>query len=132
MIQIQKPIKKAVDDIIKGAEANLYVRDGFASFFFHSFLDIKILEELVDKIENLGYTFLNLKDEINSVKSKKQILLSGTQNYSFAVDDQYITETYFDQDGKIKHKKNADKRTIGSISKKIQLKPGEYYQAELY
>ena len=126
-----KAIKKAVDDIIKGAEANLYVRDGFASFFFHSFLDIKILEELVDKIENLGYTFINLKDEINSVKSKKQILLSGSQNYSFVVDDQYITETYFDQDGKIKQKKNADKRTIGSISKKINLKPGEYYTAEL-
>ena len=126
-----KAIKQAVDDIIKGAEAHLYVRDGFASFFFHSFLDIKILEELVDKIESLGYTFLNLKDEINSVKSKKQILLSGSQNYSFVVDDQYVTETYFDQDGKIKQKKNADKRTIGSISKKINLKPGEYYQAEL-
>ncbi|MBK7630621.1 MAG: DUF2334 domain-containing protein [Ignavibacteriales bacterium] len=126
-----KEVKKSVVEILSGAKANLNVRDGFASFFFHSFLDIDILKELIDEIEKMGYTFLNLKDEINSVKSKKQILLSGTQNYSLIVDDQYVTETYFDQDGKIKEKKIADKRTIGTISKKINLKPGEYYNAEL-
>ena len=124
-------IKKAVDKILNGAEANLYVRDGFASFFFHSFLDIEILKELIDEIENLGYTFLNVKEEINSVKSEKQILLSGTQNYSLVVNDQYLTETYYNQDGKIKQKNIVDKRIIGTVSKKINLKAGEYYKAEL-
>lgn len=123
--------KNAVDEILKGAKANLYVRDGFASFFFHSFLDIKILQELVDGIEKMGYTFLNLKDEVNSVKSKKQILLSGTQHFSLMIDDQYLTETYYDQDGKIKQKKISDKRIVGTISKKINLKSGEYYKVEL-
>lgn len=126
-----KVIKNAVDEIIKGAQTNLYVRDGFASFFFHSFLDIEILKELIDKIEKLGYTFLNVKEDINSVKSKKQILLSGTQNFSLVVDDQYLTETYFNQDGRVKKRNIADKRIIGTVSKKINLKPGEYYKAEL-
>jgi len=126
-----KAVKKAVNEILRGAELNLNVRDGFASFFFHSFLDLEILNELVDGIEKLGYTFLNVKDEINSVKSKKQILLSGTQNYSLIVDDQYLSESYYNQDGRLIKKNTVDKRIIGTISKKINLKPGEYYKAEL-
>ncbi len=86
---------------------------------------------MIDKIEKLGYTFLNVKEDINSVKSKKEILLSGTQNFSLVVDDQYLTETYFNQDGRVKKKNIVDKRIIGTVSKKIILKPGEYYKAEL-
>ena len=49
--------KKAVEEILAGAKANLNVRDGYASFFFHSFLDIDILKEIIEGVENLGYTF---------------------------------------------------------------------------
>lgn len=129
--QNPEKVKKAVDEILKGAKANLFVRDGFASFFFHSFLDINILKKLVDEIEKMGYTFFNVKDETNIVKSKKQILLTGTCDYSLMADDQYLTETYYDQDGRIVKKKTEDKRFVGAISKKVSLKQGEFYNAEL-
>jgi uncharacterized protein YdaL len=46
-------------DIIRAAEKNLVVRDGFASFYFHPFFDLSMLRETVDGIRALGYTFVS-------------------------------------------------------------------------
>lgn len=124
-------VKKAIDDIIKGAKANLAVRDGFASFFFHSFLDVKILEQLIDRIKKLGYTFYDLKEDNHNVKSKNQIILSGSQKCSIFINDQYLTEYYYDRDAKITKKIIQDKRQKGEINKSIVLEPGAFYKLEL-
>jgi uncharacterized protein YdaL len=46
-------------DIIRAARANLVVRDGFASFYFHPYLPLRYLEETVAGIRALGYTFVS-------------------------------------------------------------------------
>ena len=46
-------------EIIDRAARNLVVRDGFASFFFHSFLDPALLIETLDGITALGYRFVS-------------------------------------------------------------------------
>jgi uncharacterized protein YdaL len=48
-----------VDDLVAYARANRVVRDGFASFFFHPFFDVAILEEIVRGIQGEGYTFVS-------------------------------------------------------------------------
>lgn len=48
-----------VAEVIDRARANLVVRDGFASAFFHSFYPPKKLAELVDGLRRLGYTFVS-------------------------------------------------------------------------
>jgi len=45
-------------DILKSARRNLVVRDGVASFFFHPFLDIKHLRQIVEGMQSMGYTFV--------------------------------------------------------------------------
>jgi uncharacterized protein YdaL len=45
-------------DLVEAAEANLVVRDGVASFFYHPYLGTKWLLETVDGIKKLGYTFV--------------------------------------------------------------------------
>lgn len=44
--------------LLRRAEANLVVRESTASFYFHPFLDLGYLEELVDGVTELGYTFV--------------------------------------------------------------------------
>ncbi|MCU0297888.1 MAG: DUF2334 domain-containing protein [Candidatus Nanopelagicales bacterium] len=46
-------------DLIDRAARNLVVRDGFASFFFHHFLDPALLAETIDGIQALGYHFVS-------------------------------------------------------------------------
>ena len=50
------------EEILRAARANLVVRDGFASFFFHPFLDLHYLKTTVRGIRALGYTFVDPSD----------------------------------------------------------------------
>lgn len=46
-------------DIVASARANLVVRDGFASFFYHPYLGPAKLREVVAGVRALGYTFVS-------------------------------------------------------------------------
>jgi uncharacterized protein YdaL len=45
-------------DLIATAKANLAVRDGVASFFYHPYLGTAYLKQTVEGIQGLGYTFV--------------------------------------------------------------------------
>ena len=122
--------RRAVQDIIRGAKANLYVRDGYAACFFHSFLDLDLLDELVEGIEKLGYTFADLTEQKQWVKTKDRVILAGTQDYTITLDDQYLLEAYFDTNGELTKRIVSDVRLKGAITKHITLNPGEFYKAE--
>jgi uncharacterized protein YdaL len=47
-------------DLINAASKNLVVRDGFAAFYFHpDFVDVSYLQQTVEGILSLGYTFVD-------------------------------------------------------------------------
>ena len=46
------------DELVRAAEQNLVVRDGFASFFYHPYLGTDYLKTTVEGIRGLGYTFV--------------------------------------------------------------------------
>ncbi|NUR38487.1 MAG: DUF2334 domain-containing protein [Streptomyces sp.] len=46
-------------DLIASAKANLAVRDGFASFFYHPYYPTQPLKDTIDGIKALGYTFVS-------------------------------------------------------------------------
>lgn len=49
-------------DIIAAAKDNLAVRDGVASFFYHPYYDLAPLQQTIDGIKALGYTFVGPMD----------------------------------------------------------------------
>jgi uncharacterized protein YdaL len=51
-------------DLIRAARKNLAVRDGWASGFFHPFLDVSYLRELVLGIKALGYSYVPLSTDL--------------------------------------------------------------------
>ncbi|MGA2296872.1 MAG: DUF2334 domain-containing protein [FCB group bacterium] len=119
----------AVKDILKGAKTNLYVRDGFAAFFFHPFLDLDLLKDLVEGIQKLGYTFIDVKDYNNIVKTRDKVILTGTQDYTIQLDDQYLQESYFNHEGDLKVKVISPNRVLGEAKRHVELAPGETYSA---
>jgi uncharacterized protein YdaL len=46
-------------DIIADAQRNLVVRDGWASFFYHTYDNLSDLQQTVRGLKNLGYTFVS-------------------------------------------------------------------------
>ncbi len=120
----------AVKRIIKGAKYNLQVRDGFASCFFHEFNDLDLLEAIVDGVTALGYKYIDLSDQVNWVKTKDRVILTGSQDYKLKLDGQYLVEAYYDSTGEIKQKNYSDQRITGDVEKSITLATGELYRAE--
>lgn len=47
------------EDLVRAARANLVVRDGFAAFYFHPFLELDYLKRTVEGIRAAGYTFVD-------------------------------------------------------------------------
>jgi Uncharacterized protein conserved in bacteria (DUF2334). len=45
-------------DILASARRNLVIRDGVASFFFHPFLGLTYLRQIVEGLQSMGYTFV--------------------------------------------------------------------------
>jgi uncharacterized protein YdaL len=122
--------EQAVEEIIKNAKAHLYVRDGIATAFFHAFLDLDLLKQLVDGIEGLGYSFLDMREQTHWVRTKDRIILAGSQDYTMTFKDQYLLEAYYDKTGEVRYRNISEKRLLGTITKKITLAPGEFYKAE--
>jgi uncharacterized protein YdaL len=122
--------EKAVKDIIAAAKANLYVRDGFATAFFHPFMPIDLLKEIVDGIRDLGYTFVSLRDSSNIVRLPDRVIVSGKGSFKIAMEDQYLKEVYLNENGVRVKRDITSKRVTETVSRDIDLKPGWIYAAE--
>jgi len=119
----------AVKRIIAAANVNLAVRDGFASHFFHAFVDPALLEQIVDGVQALGYTYMDVKDLPAWVRLKDRIILCGSQDYTITLDDQYLQETTFDRSGEIVATATSEKRLKGPVTRHVTLEQGQIYTA---
>jgi len=53
-----------VEDVLRCAEKNAVLRDAWASFYFHPFYEIESLEEIVEGLQSMGYTFAPLRQDM--------------------------------------------------------------------
>jgi uncharacterized protein YdaL len=120
----------SVRAILDGARANLYVRDGFASNFFHAFVNLDLLAEIVDSIQAMGYTYMDMRDQTHWVKTKDRVILCGSQPYTVTLDDQYLSEGYFGRNGDLLQRVISPERLKGPVTREVTLEPGEFFRAE--
>lgn len=68
------------EHIFEELEKVVIVRDYTAGFYFHSYLDPKLLEPIIVEIKKRGIDFLDLKQENNWVKGANYIISSQSGN----------------------------------------------------
>ncbi len=122
--------EQAVQKLLQGAKAQLAVRDGFASCFIHPFIDEKYIEEYVDGVEELGYTFMDVKNESNVVHMPERVIATGRDSIKLQYDGQYVKETWLRPDGKVDHWEISPDRVNGVMQKFVDVPPGQIYLAE--
>ncbi len=125
-----KEEEQGVQDILTAAKANLYVRDGYATAFIHPFMPLKLLKEIVDGVRDLGYTYIDLKDSSNLVKLPDRAIVSGKASIACSIEDQYLKESYFDENGERIKLDLSSNRMTGDVKREIDLKPGWIYTLE--
>ena len=55
---------RSVDEVVSLAQKNLVVRDAWASMYYHPYLGLSYLQELIPKIKQLGYTFVPISEDL--------------------------------------------------------------------
>lgn len=113
--------------VVQPARRMKVVRDGVASFFFHPFVEIKVLKSIVETLKREGYNFTNcagLPIRVNTafgeVTSYSQKIRMKTKNLSGE-------ETKLLFPGFILSEKNVVANSQGVFEKEISLPPGELY-----
>jgi len=119
-----------VRDLLANAKTNLAVRDGFASSFFHEFLDLNLLVQIVEGVEALGYTYIDLREQTLWTHLPDRVILTGDQSYTITLHDQYLAEAWFGRNGEIERKQLSEARMDGPVTRRVSLAPGEFYRAE--
>ena len=122
--------RASVRALLANANANLAVRDGFASCFFHAFVDHDLLKEIVDGIQALGYTYMDIRDQTHWVRTHDRVILAGSQDFTVTFEDQYLHETWFERNGEIVKTTFSDERFSGKVTRTVELEPGQCYMAE--
>ncbi|HTR99510.1 MAG TPA: polysaccharide deacetylase family protein, partial [Bacteroidota bacterium] len=116
--------------LLANAKTMLTVRDGFASSFFHEFLDLDLLVQIVEGVQALGYTYIDLREQPLWVKTPDRVILTGDQSYTVTLHDQFLAEAWFARNGEIERKQVSAERFDGPVTRHVTLGPGEFYRAE--
>ena len=115
--------------VIGYARNNLAVRDGFASFFFHPFVPLSALKEITNGIQELGYTFADIRTLNNRVTTPTQVIASGLGEIELNPQDQYFEEFYLTPKGKRKEYNKSKQKISQSIVRSVECPSGWMYIA---
>ncbi len=116
--------------LLKAAQNNLAIRDGVVSFFFHPFVELSVLKDIVKGIKKFGYTFTSPRYTSNWVKTPDFTVLTGKQEIQFSVENKYFHEFFISEKGKIKNETYSDSLITDKISKQVIVPKGWIYVAE--
>ena len=89
------------EEIILNAKRMSVVRDGVASFFFHPFVDIKYLAQIVDGIQKLGYRFVSIRDYDLRIQMDDFLVQTSTGSITLSPRAPYLHRFYLRPDGRV-------------------------------
>jgi uncharacterized protein YdaL len=107
--------KPEPDVLIKNCERLKVVRDGVASFFFHTFLDLQYLEDCIDGIEDLGYRFISIRDYDLRLQMDARLVQTYTDSIQLPLKGLYLHRFRLDEDGRRSGESFSQKPITGII-----------------
>lgn len=116
--------------LLLDADAMKVVRDGWASFFFHTFLDLSMLTEIVDGIEQRGFRFVSLTELNNKVTTKDRVVVSGVNEVKLTLDTQYRHEKTYNRFGVLEDENFSFGSVKGDVQSLVTLREDEFQVIE--
>ncbi|MGQ9618773.1 MAG: DUF2334 domain-containing protein, partial [Candidatus Aminicenantia bacterium] len=123
-------LKPEPEKIIENAKKMLVVRDGIASFFFHSFVPIRHLKRIVKEMKKMGWEFVSLRDFPSEFKTESIWVTSKGGIGNINLRNQFIHEFVLDRRGKLITESFSSRRHNGIFTKKLEPPSGGLYVVE--
>lgn len=122
-VHVESPDTK---DILDAARLEYQVRDGYASFFFHPFIDVKYLRQIIDGLKAMGYTFEDIRSFSPEVEAKDKAVLTVPAKLKIESKDKYVSVAEYDNAGD-ELKENYLPNTITTpLLLDVNCLPGQY------
>ncbi|MBW8886791.1 MAG: DUF2334 domain-containing protein [Fibrobacteres bacterium] len=116
--------------LLRCAQNNLAVRDGFGSFFFHPWIDRKVLKELVRGLKAQGYRFADIRAMPLKMQAQGVAQVSGSQEIDLDGQGKWLHAFYLDDAGK-RHEEWTSQGPVNlPFRKTVRCPPGWTYVVE--
>ncbi|MCC6157146.1 MAG: DUF2334 domain-containing protein [Deltaproteobacteria bacterium] len=112
--------------LLRDADAMKVVRDGWASFFFHTFLDLNLLTQIVDGLKERDFRFVSLTEFNNKVTTRDRVVVSGVSEVQLTLDSQYRNERTYNDRGELLDENFSFGTVKGNVTSLVTLRPDEF------
>ena len=118
--------------IVEYARTMRVVRDGIASFYFHPFLNQKLLEQAIMGISALGYHFISLRDFDDTVDFDGQYAVRTTSGkIDLSPKNEYWRMQLFNASGQVVKTDLSAGRANGPVELPAEVPSGGWAEAEV-
>ncbi len=115
--------------LLEAAANNLALRDGVASFFFHPFVDMAVLKEIIPQMKQMGYRFTDPRHTSQQVRSRTFRVLTGNGDIELPFNSAYSREFFLDANGKMQQETVSVGLRSDTLRKSVQVPEGWIYVA---
>ena len=118
--------------LVQYARTLRVVRDGIASFYFHPFLNQKLLEQVIQGISNLGYHYISLRDFSGDVDFQGQYAVrTDSGPIKLSPKDEYWRLQLFNASGQVVKTDLSATRVNGPVELPVKVPPGGWAAGEV-
>lgn len=116
--------------LIEKARRMLAVRDGLASFFFHSFVPIKYLQQVCGAMKEMGWDFISVRDFGCQLRTDSAWVTSAGGEGEIELAGDYLHELLLDRNGRLVKEFYSEQPLQGKWPKQVELPRGYLYVLE--
>ena len=121
-LPMERPDPKVV---IENARFMRVVRDGVPSFYFHPFLDAKLLDQVLKGITDLGYRFVSLREFNGEVNDQgRYVVRTQAGSVQLSPHGEFWRLRRFDAGGKLLAEQTAPARLNAPVRIDVDVPPG--------
>jgi len=120
-LPMEKPDPEVV---IENARLMRVVRDGVPSFYFHPFLDARLLDQVLEGITDLGYRFVSLREFGGEVNGQGYAVRTQSGPVEFSPDGKLWRLRRFDSGGKLLSEQTASAALNAPVTLNVDVPPG--------
>jgi uncharacterized protein YdaL len=121
-VPVENPVTK---NVLQAARNMKVVRDGVASFYFHPFLNVKLLDQIVRGVRDLGFRFVSIRDFAAEVDYLGKYLVATRSGTMQALpQNEFLRLRQFDRNGQLVQTQVSDGRRSGPVDVAVNVPPG--------
>ncbi len=120
---------QTIQPLLENASSALVVRDGYASAFFHPFLNLALLDGLIKGFKERGYHFVDIRSFPNRVQMEGRLITTESGEIEVGGHGRYLVEQFILPGGKTRER-IVDVPEEGLVKRLANLNEGEVYVAQ--